>query len=220
VTGARSGSRYGSRYGRLLLGVALLAGWTALAPGAAAAEEPVSVAAARQALPDPRRYNIVLRLPGAPPQALETIRRATVRGLGTNHFYGAVAAQRREDGGGVRVHVRGGLHSVAAAERSAMRLCESEAEPGDPPCRIVGRVLPAGWQEGRTLELSAPAVAGFGVALARIGEPPVVARSAGTTGWAIWGGPNARRAALDECNGKVQAGGFEPDCALVIADPG
>lgn len=208
------------RHRSATLGAALLAGWVVLAPGVAAAEEPVSVAAARQALPDPRRYNIQLRLPGASRAAVETIRRTAARGLGGNHFYGAIAAQPRKGSGELRVHVRGGLHSLAAAERSVMRLCESEARPGDPPCRVVGRVLPVGWQEGRTPELSAPAVAGFGVALANVGRPPVVARSAGTTGWAIWGGPNARQSALEECNGKVRAGGFEPDCALVIADPG
>lgn len=111
--------------------------------------------------------------------------------------------------------VTGELHSVAAADRFALSLCEDARSAGQAPCVIAARILPRGW-EPREISLSASATDAMSV-YRRGSGPKALAASQATQAFAIQKGDGAAEAALTLCNRQAASGGVR-DCQVVVAD--
>lgn len=172
---------------------------------------------ALDALPDPEAYQLVISNDGLQPEEVNNLSAMLVDTMGENHFYGAIYAFLPENSQQLSIHLRTKLHTLEAAERSALSDCEAERNPGDSECRLLGQVLPKEDVEGAP-ELSHEAMYAFVQSAPQMDGPIVVARSQNTTAWSMWSGEDTRQSALDECNDAVEAGGFEPDCDIIIDD--
>ncbi|SDG26210.1 hypothetical protein [Pelagibacterium luteolum] len=203
----------GTHIGRSM-GLALA---TLLALATPAAARTMTSDDALDALPDPEGYQLVISNDGLQPDAVQNLSAMLVDTIGEDHFFGAIYAFLPENSQQLSIHLRTGLHTLDAAERSALSDCEAERSPEDSECRLLGQVLPDEDIEGAP-ELSHEAMYAFVQSAPQMDGPIVVARSQNTTAWSMWSGEDTRQSALDECNEAVEAGGFEPDCDIIIDD--
>lgn len=173
---------------------------------------------AMAALPNPERYRLEISNKGLGPQARQTLSKMLVDTIGKDHFFGAIYAFLPRGSKQLSIHLRRKLHSVDAAERSALQDCEAERNEGDSECYQIGRIIPENWKRNDAPALSHEAMFAFSKNSGKMEGPKFVARSLNTTAWAMWSGKGVRQSAIDECNEKVKAGGFKPDCGLAIDD--
>ena len=100
-------------------------------------------------------------------------------------------------------------HSVAAADRAALRACSAAKPRGAGACRIAARVLPRGY-EARPFSLSASATQAFSTRFNALKGAKVFAVSPAT---GAWGFGADQRTAINGCR---RAGAR--DCAVVVQD--
>ena len=186
----------------------------------AALRPPMTSMEALAALPDPEGYSLQISGRGLSPQAQRDLSRMLTDTIGKDHFFGAIYAYLPEGTRRLSIHMRRKLHSPEAAERVARADCEAARRGAGSECYQLGRIAPKGWTEGNGPMLSHEAMYAFSRKAGEMEGPKFVARSRGTTAWAMWSGENSRQKALNECNDAVRKGGFPPDCDLVIADAG
>lgn len=191
---------------------------TGIPAESAGAAMPLTTSAALAALPEAEGYTLLITDPGLSPQQREDLGAILVDVIGEAHFFGAIYAYLPDGSTELSLHVRRGLHSLEAAEASALADCEAERRENDSPCRATGEIIPEAWDPAGPLHLSHEAIYGFRQTAGQMEGPKVVARSRNTTSWSMWAGPDVRQQALDECNEAVVAGGFVADCEVVIED--
>lgn len=179
---------------------------------------PLTTSEALAALPDAEGYTLLITDPGLSPQQQDDLGAILIDVIGEAHFFGAIYAYLPKGSTDLSLHLRRGLHSLEAAEASALADCEAERRDNDSPCHAVGQIIPEDWDPAGPLHLSHDAIYGFRQTAGQMEEPKVLARSRNTTGWSMWAGPDVRQDALDECNEAVVAGGFAADCEVVIED--
>lgn len=212
----------GSKRVPLALGcVGLLA--ASIMPLPAAAQEGSSSAVitseeAKAALPDAERYRLEIDNDGLDAKQRQDLGAMLIDTIGDAHFFGAIYAFLPEGSNQLSIHLRLQLHSLDAAERSALADCEAERSEDDSECYRIGRIIPEDWDEDDGSLLSHEATFAFSQNVDALEGSKIVARSRNTTAWAMWSGENVRQRALDECNEAVEAGGFEPDCEIIIDD--
>lgn len=174
--------------------------------------------AAIASLPDPERYRLELSNDGLNTQQRQDLGSMLIDTIGGEHYFGAIYAFLPRGSAQLSIHLRRKLHTLEAAERFALDDCEAERRDGDAACTLIGRIVPEDWEAGDTSLLSHEAVFAFMRNVDGLKGSKVVARSRNTTAFAIWSSEGVRQKALDECNDSVRAGGFEPDCDVVIDD--
>lgn len=202
----------------LLAGVVV--GATPVAAEAQDGPAPMTSEAAIALLPDPERFDLAVEGEGLEPGAAQDIGQGIIDALGGSHFYGAAYAFLPDGSTELSLHVRSGHHSLDAAEEAALADCEAAGGDATSRCRAIARIVPAAGQAAEGPSLSHDAAYGLRGSAERMGGPVALARSRATPAWAMWSGQGATRSALDECAEKVRAEGFEPDCEIVVEDPG
>lgn len=173
---------------------------------------------AKAALPDAEGYRLEIENDGLNAQQRQDLGTMLIDTIGDAHFFGAIYAFLPEGSRQLSIHLRRQLHSMEAAEKSALADCDAERSEGDSECYRIGRIVPENWSDDDGSLLSHEATFAFSQNADALEGPKIVARSRNTTAWAMWSGENVRQRALDECNEAVEAGGFEPDCEIVIDD--
>ncbi|MBV0911671.1 hypothetical protein [Anianabacter salinae] len=200
----------------------------ALLPAAAAAQ-PVDGNTARQLTFNPDRTFVATNAQSG----LTANQNAYIDAVVTNpqvraslRYYGSVAVSptlfdlRASSTGGSEMlsglfQLVGEFHSVEAADRFALTLCESARKSGQAPCVIAARILPKGW-EPRALSLSSSASDALSV-YRRGSGPKAMAASRATAEFAIQTGEGAAERAIALCNRSAAAKGAA-DCEVVVAD--
>lgn len=198
-----------------------------LLPGILAAE-PISGTAAKKMLFSPRGVDV--QIPGD--SGLTTTQREFIKArIGTREFkaavgyYGAVAVspaffpKHEAEGDAAALsglfQISTRLHSVQAAESTALAACNAARGAGDAACLIAARIVPKRYKP-QALTLSDTATTAM--KLYRKGKgTKAMAVSTGTAAYAIAKGEGAAAAALASCNASAIATGA-PDCEVLIAD--
>jgi hypothetical protein len=132
----------------------------------------------------------------------------------TQPYYGAIAVSPDE---GIMVDATvaaANQHSVEAASVAARAACDAKRK-GKRPCEVVALIRPAGWQEGRALQLSSGATAAFQDEYVKIKRDKGFAISPTTGGWGLGKGRDAGAKAVADCAAKDPK---PADCALAVQD--
>ncbi len=132
---------------------------------------PLTTSEALAALPDAEGYTLLITDPGLSPQQQEDLGAMLIDVIGEAHLFGAVYAYLSKDSTELSLHVRRGLHSIEAAEASALADCEAERRDNDSPCHAVEQIIPESWDPAGPLHLSHDAIYGFSRRLVSWGSP-------------------------------------------------
>lgn len=211
--------------------VLVAAGLAAALAGAALAE-PVNVRTAEKMLFSPKGFTIAIRrdvglsatdsavlgvlvdiYSGKVPKGLSRDQLAQFKKT-EPEYYGAIAYAPGDGLMSNATFMSTRLHTPEAAAEAAIKTCNSLKKSG-PSCVVVADVLPKNWQR-QAVSLNAPATADLRD-YKRGRGPKAMAVSPATGIYSIAKGPNADRAAMNDCLAKAQPRGAQ-DCAIVIAD--
>ena len=186
----------------------------ALLAGDGLAAEPVSSSAAKGMLYDTESVGLQLA------SGLSKKEHATVKNLvpliakqtqTKAKFFGALAYA--PDEGLVSESLQGAFnfHSVAAADKAALKACQQAKKASSGACRLAARILPPGYQ-AQALSLSHDASQGFFARFLPATGTKFLAASQSTGAWAM--GPSVD-GALAACAAKAKRA---KDCRIVIAN--
>lgn len=187
-----------------------------LAAGAAAAQ-PVGVREAEKMLFSPKGFSVSIRqdlgLSAVDARTLEVLV-GMDQFMASAAYYGAIAFAPGDGLVSEATFLASNLHNPEAAADAALKGCNAKKKSAA-PCVVAADVLPKNWTR-QALSLNAGATADLRT-YKRGRGPKAMAISPSTGVYSITKGPNADRAAMNDCLARVQPMGAQ-DCAVVIAD--
>lgn len=136
-------------------------------------------------------------------------------------YYGAIAFSPGDGLVNAATVAAANFHSLAAAERSALKACDARRS-AKAPCVVAALIEPQGYRPGGALTLSSEATEIFDQVYRKQQAPKAMAISRSTGQFGVAQGRGAERRALATCRAKVEktakAAETRADCAIVIAD--